>query len=89
MIRRENGHRGIRRKNAHRGECVEVVGFGVGVSTDGVGVKVEVSAGLDTSPVVADSSVASSMPQAEQNRDTEETSVPQAPQNRLGSWLII
>ncbi len=79
----------IRRENGHRDERVEVVGFGVGVSTDGEGVKVVVSVGSDASPAVTDSNVASSVPQAEQNRDTDGTAVPQAPQNRFGSWLII
>ena len=68
---------------------MEVVGFAVVVSIDGVGVQVAVSVGSDASPVVMDSNVASSMPQAEQNRDAEGTAVPQAPQNRFGGWLMV
>ena len=78
----------IRRENGHRDECVEVIGFGVWASSDGVGVEVVAPEESDGSPVVTDSNVASSMPQAEQNRDAEGTAVPQAPQDRFGGWLM-
>jgi len=60
---------------------VEAVGFGVGVSIDGVGVQVFVSVGSDASPGVTESNVVSSMPQAEQNLAARAISVPHLPQN--------
>lgn len=65
---------------------MEVVGFAVVVSIDGVGVQVAVSVGSDASPVVMDSNVASSMPQAEQNLAARAICVPHSPQNLVCVW---